>query len=151
MDLEHVDVRNCFGLEDEWGVYGIAGVSHGSKEMVDYFNYVGSARGCYSNRDHIGILARMNSHLDKLKLSHDEVIASRNLGAAGRPQYVHELCSRPNTDFRMFKLASLPIIFNAGVLQMQMKQMAVFIEQVYLVYFGNYSETVHTQAVINRL
>ena len=32
-----------------------------------------------------------------------------------------------------------------------MKQMAIFMEQVYLIYFGNYSGTPHTQAILNLL
>ena len=133
------------GLEDDLGVYGIAGVSRMSKDKAEYFNYEGSARGSYSRQGHIGILARIHSHFDILESStFYRIVADRESAAARRPQYIHELCSRPKTQFQMYNLASLPIIFNAGVLQMQMKQLSIFIEQVYLVYFGNYSGTPHS-------
>lgn len=150
MDFEYVDIRNS-GVEDEWGVYGIAGVSQLSKGMVEYFNYEGSARGSYDNHGHVGLLARMHQHLDKLEFTHDEIVASRASGVGEPVQYIHELCSRAKTQFQMYKLASFPIVVNAGVLQMQMKQMAIFMEQVYLIYFGNYSGTPHTQAISNLL
>jgi hypothetical protein len=122
------------------------------KDKAEYLNYEGSEKGSYSRQGHIGILARMHSHFDTLESStFYRIVADRESAAARRPQYIHELCSRSNSQFRMYKLASLPIIFNAGILQMQMKQLSIFIEQVYLVYFGNYSETPHTQAILNRL
>jgi hypothetical protein len=91
----------------------------------------------------------MHGHLHKLEQSHEEILAGRQSGL--NVQYVHELCSQPGTRLQMYKLASLPIIVNAGVLQLQMKQMAIFMEQVYLVYFGNYSGAPHMQAILNRL
>ncbi len=38
MDLEHVNTENPAGFEDEWGVYGIAGVSRLSETTEEYFN-----------------------------------------------------------------------------------------------------------------
>ncbi len=150
MDLEPTNARNS-DVEDEWGVYGIAGVSQMPGDMLEYFNYEGSARGSYDNHGHVGLLARMHHHLDKLELTHDEILAGRESGSGSPIQYVHELCSRAKSQFQMYKLASFPIVVNASALQMQMKQMAIFMEQVYLIYFGNYSGTPHTQAILNRL
>lgn len=47
----------------------------------------------------------------------------------------------------MYKLVSLPISVNAGVLQMQLKQIAIFAEQVYLIYISNCSGTSQAQAL----
>ena len=124
IDLEHVDFSTSASLEDEWGVYGIAGVTGRPQDIVAYFNYEGSARGCYSRQGHIGILARMHSYFDTLESSTcSQIVADRESTAARSPQYIHELCSRPETQFQVYKLASLPIIFDADVLRMQMKQL----------------------------
>lgn len=139
MDFEYVDIRNS-GVEDEWGVYGIAGVSQLSKGMVEYSNYEGSARGSYHNHGHVGLLARMHQHLDMLEFTHDGIVASRASGVGESVQHNHELCSRAKTQFQMYKLASFLIVVNAGVLQMQMKQMAIFTEQVYLIFLATTPE-----------
>jgi hypothetical protein len=128
MDLEHVNIRNSAGLEDECGVYGIAGVSRLS-ETTEYLDYEGSGRGSYNEQGHIGILARMYLHSDKLGLTQDEIAGRREAGLG--VQYVHELCCRARPQSQMCKLAPSPIILNAGVLQMQLKQIAIFAEQVY--------------------
>ena len=60
----------------------------------------------------------MHQHLDKLEFTHDEIVASRASGVGEPVQYIHELCSRAKTKFQMYKLASFPIVVNAGVLQM---------------------------------
>jgi hypothetical protein len=100
MDLENIDIRNSAGLEDDWGVYGIAGVSRMRKDKAEYFNYEGSARGSYSRKGHIGILARMHSHFDTLESStFYRIVADRESAAARRPQYIYELCSQSNSQF----------------------------------------------------
>lgn len=78
MELEHIDARNSPGHEDVWGVYGIAGVRPVSHNTVEYFNYQGSAKGSYCSRNHIGMIARMNAHLDILASPHDEILASQS-------------------------------------------------------------------------
>ncbi|KAF4627595.1 hypothetical protein G7Y89_g10562 [Cudoniella acicularis] len=144
-----IDARNS-DIEDEWGVYGIAGVSKLSGDMLEYFNYEGSARGSYNKHGHVGLLARIHHHLDKLELTNDEILAGRESGRGSPVQYVHKLCSRAKNQFQIYKLASFPIVINSSVLQTQMKQIAIFMEQIYLIYFGNYSGTPDTQAILNR-
>lgn len=48
--------------------------------MVQYFNYEGSTRGCYSLQGRLGLLARMHGHLHKLEQSHEEILAGRQSG-----------------------------------------------------------------------
>jgi hypothetical protein len=115
---------------------------------MEYFSYEESGRGCYMFQDHVGLMARVYQHLKVLEQTHDEIIASRDLPQV---QYVHELCSQPRTQFHVYKLASLPTVLEADILQFQMKQMAIFMEQVYVIYFGNFSGKPEMQAIIDSL
>lgn len=113
-------------------------MNNSSEATEEYFNYEASGRGSYDKQGHTGVLARVYLHSDKIKLTHDEIVARRGTELE-RTKYVHELCSRARTRFQMYKLASLPIIVSVRILQMQLKQIATLAEQVYLTYFGNCS------------
>lgn len=147
MKLDGINHEDTPGHADVWGVYSIAGSTHLPQQRMEYFNYEESGRGCYMFQDHVGLMARVYQHLKVLEQIHNEIIASRDL-----PQVQ---CARimllTSDSIPCHKLASLPIVLEVGILQFQMKQMAIFMEQVYIIYFGNFSGKPEMQAIIDSL
>jgi hypothetical protein len=136
--LKSVNLDELHELDGIWGLYTIVATTETPEGPCTSYHYSGSstANRTYENT-FSGMARRVALHKSLLELPPDELQRLRRQRT--NVLYVHEVCTRPNTTYKIYRRASFPLIDDDVRLCLQFKQLLVLFEHIDIVYQGNLS------------